>query len=94
MSGGQGAIVIVIAIVESAIALLPDRRQRKTLFLIRKYVLGQGPWPLHWFLTIKCRCIIGFWTENTCSTFSVDVVGAIRTYVVVRQWVGCQGNHV
>jgi len=38
ISGGQGPIVIVIAIVESTTALLPDRRHAKPLFLIRKYV--------------------------------------------------------
>ena len=38
ISGGQGPIVIVIAIVESTIALLPDRRHSKPWFYNRKHV--------------------------------------------------------
>ena len=29
-----------------------------------------------------------------CMTFSVNVVGAFRTYVGVRQWLGCRDHHV
>jgi len=38
ISGGQGLIAVVTAIVESTKALLPDRKQPKALFLNRNYV--------------------------------------------------------